>query len=183
MINVERVSENMQIIKGKRLLGLVIDQAVWYLLYLVCLLITYLAFNGSPKVTGDAMYYKLQLDEVITSKIFISFYLAVLMIYEVIMPMLSGGKSLSKKILKLHISCKSKKPSKLMLRGIVKLIILNPYGIIGYLIYSTTNLLNASVFSNVLIFIFSISILTVAVSKKGIGLHDLISNTVVCPDK
>lgn len=173
----------MKNVKLKRVLGLVIDEIMWYLIYFCCLIVTYLIHKGSPQVTGDAMYYKLQLDEIITSKFFISFYLIVLFIYEAVIPTFNKGKTLSKKILGLYINCKSNRAVSLAIRSIVKLVILNPYGIVAYLFYSITQVFNSNIYSNVLIFIFIICGIMVSVRSEGKGFHDLAAGTIVYSDK
>lgn len=182
-INGDMITKDRKNVKFKRVLGLLIDEIIWYLIYFFCLIVTYLIYKGSPQVTGDAMYYKLQLDEVITSKFFISFYLIVLFIYESIIPTFNKGKTLSKKILGLYINCKSNGAASLAIRSIVKLVILNPYGIVAYLFYNITQVFNSNIYSNVLILIFIICGIIVAVRNEGKGFHDLVAGTAVYSEK
>lgn len=178
-INVNDLKNDFQNIKVKRLLGLVIDQIIWYFIYLIILLGFFLILNGSPSVSGNLMYYKDHFDEIIKSRTFTSLYLLALIVYEVVVPILNNGKSISKKKLGLYINCKGNSKMILAIRGIVKIIILNPYGVIAYLLYNATHLFNTGTFSNVLISIFAVCATIVFANKEGKGLHDLIAGTYV----
>ncbi|MFV0381036.1 MAG: hypothetical protein ACK5KR_02205 [Breznakia sp.] len=122
----------MKNIKMTRSLGFLIDYAIWYLLMYIMILIyffgieKYMAFSGNLSAYGDLFA------NIMSKPSFLFLYIGVLFIYEVCIPIFFGGKTISKKILKtkmvpFHVSS-------LFIRGGLKLLIINPCGVVSYVL-------------------------------------------------
>lgn len=170
---------NVSNIRLKRVMGLIIDEVIWYAIYVIVFLILFLAIKGIPTISGNHIYYQNASYQIKTSTAFTITYGLILIIYEVIVPMISNGKTISKKILKLNIQSKNNSKVRIAARGIIKLIILNPYWFVGYLIFSITHLFNNAIYTRILFTSFAACILIAFINKEGKGLHDILADTVI----
>lgn len=161
----------------RRIGSLLMDYLVWYILHICMTLILYISKYGVPKVSDNLMYYKDAFDSMIKTPIFSLTYLGIICIWEIVIPLITNGQSLSKKVFKIRIITLNGSRMILILRSIVKIIILNPYGVIAYIIGNIIGTSYTNIISNVLSVIFIISIILVLKNKKS--LHDRIAKTSV----
>ncbi|MGN0143512.1 MAG: RDD family protein [Clostridium sp.] len=162
---------------SRRVIALLIDYAAYYIIYVLMIIAFYVnKFGGVPEVSTDALFNSV-FSEVIQTPAFSLMFLGVVLIWEIIIPLINNGQSISKKIVKIRINTLNNKKISLVWRGIIKLIILNPYGIVAYLIGSSINKSYINVISNILSVIFIISVIMFFKNKES--LHDRIAKTFV----
>lgn len=161
----------------RRLGSLLLDYLIWYLIYAFMILFFFFRNFGSPTVSDNLMYYKENFDTIIKTPIFSFTYLGIICLLEIIIPLITNGQSLTKKIFKIRITTKNNSKISLIVRSIVKIIILNPYGVIAYQIGNAINVSYINNISNMLTIIFIISVILACRDKKS--LHDKITNTCV----
>ena len=157
--------------------SLLTDYLKWYLIYAVMVVYFFVKNNGSPVVSGNLMYYKDTFDIIIKTPAFSLTYLGIICILEIVIPLITNGQSLTKKLFKIRITTEKHNKIRLILRSIIKVVILNPYGVIAYLIGNSINGNYINIISNVLSAILIISIMLVFKDKKS--LHDRITNTYI----
>ncbi len=157
--------------------SLLLDYVTWYLIYAVMVLYFFVKTNGSPTVSGNLMYYKDTFDTIIKTPIFSLTYLGIICILEIIIPLVTNGQSLTKKIFKIRVTTENHNKVNLILRSIIKIIVLNPYGVIAYLIGDSIDGGSINMISNILSVIFVLSVILVFKDKKS--LHDRITNTQI----
>lgn len=172
-------SQSGNSIKLKRSMALFVDLLLWYLLYIVIVFILFLLTNGMPTISGDLMYYKEQIDPIITSRTFIIVYLGSLLLYEIVVTILNNGQSLAKRIFNIRISYGKDKIYSLVLRGAVKILILNPYGIIAYLCNQMIPLISINMYADIMLLILAGCTGVTLFSSTGKSIHDMISRTYV----
>jgi len=170
-------------IKLKRCMALFVDLLLWYLLYILITFVLFLFTNGIPTVSGNVMYYKEQIDSIITSRAFIIVYLGSLTVYEIVVTILNNGQSLSKRIFNLRILYGKDKIYLLVLRGAIKILILNPYGIIAYLCNQMIPLISTNTYADIMLFILVGCTGVTLVSPTGKSIQDMISHTCVIKDQ
>jgi len=169
-------------IKLKRSMALLVDLVLWYLLYVLMVFILSLFMNGIPTILENPMYYKEQIDSIITSKTFIIVYLGSLILYEIVIPILNNGQSISKRMFNMRISYEKDKTSPLALRGAIKILVLNPYGIIAYLCNQIIPLVSTNMYADIMLLILAVCIGVALFNPTGKSLHDMISHTYVIKD-
>lgn len=157
--------------------SLLLDYLIWYMVYSIMVLGIFLRNNGSPTVSGNLMYYKEAFDNIIKTPLFSITYLGIICLLEIIIPIITGGQSITKKIFKLKVIKDNNSNMTLILRSIIKIIVLNPYGVIAYLVGNTINTSMINIISNILSVIFIFSIILVFKDEKS--LHDKFSRTYV----
>lgn len=161
----------------RRLGSLLLDYLIWYLIYAFMILFFFFKNFGSPIVSDNLVYYKENFDIIIKTPIFSLTYLGIICLLEIIIPLITNGQSLTKKIFKIRITTKNNSKISLIVRSIIKIIILNPYGVIAYQIGNAININYINNISNMLSIIFIISVILTCRDKKS--LHDKITNTCV----
>ena len=157
--------------------SLLLDYLIWYLIYAFMILFFFFKNFGFPTVADNLMYYKNNFDTIIKTPIFSLTYLGIICLLEIVIPLITNGQSLTKKIFKIRIATENNSMIGLIIRSIVKIIILNPYGVIAYLIGNSINSNYINSISNILSIIFIISVVFVFKYKKS--LHDKVTNTYV----
>jgi uncharacterized RDD family membrane protein YckC len=162
---------------SRRAGSLLMDYLTWYLIYAVMVVYFFVKNNGSPVVSGNLMYYKDTFDIIIKTPTFSLTYLGIICVLEIAIPLITNGQSLTKKLFKIRIVTEKHNKITLILRSVIKIIILNPYGVIAYLIGNSINGNYINIVSNVLSAIFIISIVLVFKDKKS--LHDRITNSYI----
>lgn len=170
-------------VKLKRSMALFFDLSVWYLLYIVIVLILFVVTKGIPTISGNLMYYKEHIDSIITSGAFIIVYIGSLLLYEIAATILNNGKSLSKRIFNLRILYGKNRVYSLVLRGAIKIVILNPYGIIAHLCNQMIPFISASMYANIMMLILAGSTGVTLASRNGKSIHDMLSHTCVIRDQ
>lgn len=171
--NYDEYNENCT---GKRVACLLLDYVIFYIIYSVMILVFYVSKFGVPDVSTDTLYNNV-FENVIKTPVFSIMYLGIILVWEVVIPLLLDGQSISKKIFKIKSNSINGKKINLIIRGIVKIVILNPYGIAAYMIGSAINKSYINSISNILSVIFIISVI-MFFKNKGC-LHDRISKTYV----
>lgn len=161
----------------KRAGALFVDYLIWYLIYTVMVLIFFTKSNGSPTVSGNLLYYKEAFDLIIKTPAFSLTYLGIICIWEVIIPLITNGQSITKKLFKIKVINEKKSKIALIIRSLIKILVLNPYGVIAYLIGDAINGNYINIVSNILSLIFIFSVVLVFKDKRS--LHDRITNTYV----
>lgn len=157
--------------------ALLVDYLIWYLIYTVMVLVFFLKSNGAPTVSGNLMYYKEAFDIIIKTPAFSLTYLGIICIWEVIIPLITNGQSITKKIFRIKVVNEKKSKIILVIRSLIKILILNPYGVIAYLIGDAINGNYINIISNILSVIFILSVVLVFKDKRS--LHDRITNTYI----
>lgn len=163
--------------KKKRIFSLLVDYVIWYLIYAVMILVFYFNIYGSPEVSGDLLYYRDAFDNIIKTPVFSLGYLGIICILEIIIPLLTNGQSITKKIFKIKILSENNSKIRLLVRSVFKILILNPYGVVAYIIGELTNTSYVNTISNILSVIFVISVILAFKNNKSI--HDKIAKTNV----
>ena len=175
--SIQNESEYNQDCTTRRIASLIIDYAVYYLIYVIMIMIFYIKqFGGVPEVSADILYNNVFSGIIQTTEFSLTF-LGVVLIWEIIIPLINNGQSISKKILKIKVNSISNKKISLILRGIIKIIVLNPYGLIAYLIGTAINKSYINLISNILSVVFIICVIIFFKTKKSV--HDRIANTYV----
>lgn len=157
--------------------ALLVDYLIWYLIYTVMILIFFTKINGAPTVSGNLLYYKEAFDLIIKTPVFSLSYLGIICIWEVVIPLITNGQSITKKIFKIKVISEKGSKITLVIRGLIKILVLNPYGVIAYLIGDAVNGNYINIISNILSAIFIISVILAFKDKRS--LHDRITNTYV----
>jgi uncharacterized RDD family membrane protein YckC len=157
--------------------SLLLDYLTWYIVYAIMVLFIFLKSNGTPTVSGDLMYYKDAFDLIIKTPYFSLIYLGIICTLEIVIPLTTGGQSITKKIFKLKVINCNNSNIALVFRSIIKIIVLNPYGVISYLLGHAISSNFINIISNILSVIFIFSIALAFKNKKS--LHDRLSNTYV----
>lgn len=161
----------------RRIGSLILDYFIWYFMYAIMVIIFYLNNYGTPKVSGDLMYYKNAFDRVIKTPLFIDIYVGIICLWEIVIPIITNGQSLTKKIFKIKVVSENNLKINLLIRSIIKIIILNPYGVIAYMSGDLLNGQYINTISNILTVVFVISIVLVFRNNKSI--HDKVAKTSV----
>lgn len=164
-------------LKKNRIISLIVDYVIWYLIYAVMILLFYFNTYGTPEVSGNLTYYKDAIDTIIKTPIFSIGYLGILCVLEIVIPLLTNGQSLTKKIFKIRIVSENNSKLKLFARSLVKILILNPYGVIAYIIGDLINASYINTISNILSVVFIISVILAFKNNKAI--HDRVAKTNV----
>ena len=162
---------------SRRVIALLIDYAAYYIIYVAMIIGFYVKrFGGVPEVSSDSLFNSV-FSEVIQTPAFSLTFLGVILVWEIVIPLITNGQSVSKKIMKIKINTSNNKKISLVLRGIIKLIVINPYGIVSYLIGSSINKSYINVIANGLSVVFIISVIMFFKNKES--LHDKIAKTFV----
>lgn len=178
MVSIAKEQDNYETSFIMRRAGvLLVDYLIWYLIYTVMVLTFFLRSNGAPTVSGDLLYYKEAFDLIIKTPIFSLTYLGIICIWEVVIPLITNGQSITKKIFKIRVISEKGSKITLVLRSLIKILVLNPYGVIAYLIGYAVNGSYINIISNILSVIFILSVVLVLKDKRS--LHDRITNTYV----
>lgn len=176
---IENESETLSC-SSRRVISLLIDYAVYYIIYVAMIIIFYMnKFGGVPEVSTDTLFNNV-FSEVIQTPVFSITFLCVVLVWEIVIPLINNGQSISKKVLKIKVNTVNNKKMNLIIRGIVKLIVLNPYGIVAYLIGNCINRSYINIISNILSVVFIISIIMFFKNKQS--LHDRVAKTFVSMD-
>jgi uncharacterized RDD family membrane protein YckC len=175
-------SQSDNSIKLKRSMALFVDLLIWYLIYILVVFVLFLFTNGIPTISGNLMFCKEQINSIITSSNFIIVYVGALLLYEIVVTILNNGQSVSKRIFNLRVLCGKDKMYLLALRGVIKIVILNPYGIIAYLCNQMIPLISINAYADIILFILAGSTGVTLCSRKGNSVHDMISHTCVVQD-
>lgn len=161
----------------RRACSLLLDYFFWYLIYSIMVLIFYSKTYGMPEVSGNLSYYKDAFDTIIKTSRFSYIYLVIICALEIVIPLLTNGQSITKKIFKIKVITRNNSKIRLLIRCIVKIMILNPYGVIAYTIGDLFNRSYINYISNMLSIIFIVS--SILVFKYGESLHDKIAKTYI----
>ncbi|URZ09071.1 RDD family protein [Clostridium felsineum] len=159
----------------KRALSTILDLLVWYVSYVAILLIFFSLKYDLPKSKVKLTVYKMEFDTIIKSKAFILIFLALILLWEIVIPILTDGQSYFKQ--KMHLKIVGNTNLNLIVRGFIKILILNPYGVIAYVISRAINITSTNMISNTLTLIAFICIILVVIDKRPI--HDIIAKTYV----
>ncbi|MCR3760001.1 RDD family protein [Clostridium felsineum] len=159
----------------KRALSTILDLLVWYVSYVAILLIFFSLKYDLPKSKVKLTVYKMEFDTIIKSKAFILIFLALILLWEIVIPILTDGQSYFKQ--KMHLKIVGNTNLNLIVRGLIKILILNPYGVIAYVISRAINITSTNMISNTLTLIAFICIILVVIDKRPI--HDIIAKTYV----
>lgn len=162
----------MEKIKGKRIMSTLIDLVSWYLIMYFMILFWFFAVEGYTPVAGDLQQYKEMFDNIMFQPTFIISFIVLLLIWEVAFPLLFGGQTPSKKIMKLKILPFS--VSAIFIRGFVRIITINPSGIISYVIAKNVGL-SINIVSNILSVILLVNVIVVFYNKRSTA--ELLSRT------
>ncbi|PJI10214.1 MULTISPECIES: RDD family protein [Clostridium] len=163
---------------SRRIFCTVLDLIVWYLVYIIILLPAYFMQNGMPQKALNPYIYKNRFDVIIKSPTFLILYLGFIILWEMLIPVITNGQSLFKKKFNLKIECDGNGSYiNFVVRGLVKIIILNPYGVIAYLISSSFKTGNGNLISDFFTILTIICGVLILMNKKTI--HDKISKTHV----
>lgn len=175
--SVQNESEQSSNISYKRVGALITDYVAYYIIYVIMIIAFYTSkFGGVPEVSADVLANNVFSNVIQTPEFSITF-LGVVLIWEIVIPLINNGQSISKKIFKIKVNTLNKNKAGLIFRGIVKIIILNPYGVIAYLIGSYINSAYINTISNILSLVFIISVVMFLKNKSS--LHDKIGKTFV----
>lgn len=164
----------MRSIKTTRAIGFVIDYVIWYLLMYVMILVYFFLVEKHTAFSGDISAYGEIFTQIMGKQSFLLIYIGALLIYELLIPLCFGGQSISKKILKTEIV--PFRVSTVLVRGLLKLIIINPCGVVSYLIASLIGG-SAAIISDGLWIILFINVVLVLMNKST--LYDLVNKTSV----
>lgn len=164
----------MKNIKTTRAFGFAIDYIIWYLLMYVMILFYFFIVLKEQPFSGDLEGYAEVFERIMKRESFVLIYLLGLIVYEIAIPLLMGGQSISKKILKTEIN-----PFTVLgvtIRGLVKIIIINPCGVISFLLALAVGG-NASILADALWVVLILNVVLVLMGKPS--LQDLASKTTV----
>jgi uncharacterized RDD family membrane protein YckC len=172
-----------------RAIALIMDYFIWYVLLILIQLFYFFTQGGSIQTliaSGGADLYKELISLPHSAFIIAIIFFALLLIYEVLIPLLTNGQSLTKKIIKIQITPTNAK--NIVLRGLAKIIIINPLNFLTLILLTLLRhcgldpqsvvAVNATAWTpDILMFIFALSILITIATKKS--LHERISGTVL----
>jgi uncharacterized RDD family membrane protein YckC len=163
-------------------MALFVDLLIWYLIYILVVFLLFLFTNGTPTLSGNLMSDKEQIDSIITSRNFITLYVGALFLCEIVVTILNNGQSVAKRIFNLRILYRKDQMYLLILRGVIKIVILNPYGIMAYLWNQMIPLISINQYSDIMLLICAASSIAALFVRKGNSFHDMISHTCVVQD-
>lgn len=161
---------------GKRLGSLLIDYVSFYIIYVIMIIVFYAYKFGVSQISTEILFDNV-FDNIIKTPIFSFTYLGIILIWEVAIPLLTNGQSISKKILKIRVTSLNRKKLHLIIRSIIKIVILNPYGVIAYILGNVLNQSFVNSISNVLSIVFVISVIMCLKGRSCF--HDKIAKTIV----
>lgn len=161
---------------GKRLGSLLIDYVSFYIIYVIMIIVFYAYKFGVSEISTEILFDNV-FDNIIKTPIFSFTYLGIILIWEVVIPLLTNGQSISKKILKIRVTSLNRKKLNLIVRSIIKIVILNPYGVIAYILGNILNQSFINSISNALSIVFIISV--IMFFKGSNCFHDKIAKTTV----
>ena len=124
----------MRSIKATRAIGFAIDYAIWYFLMYIMILVYFFLIEKQTAFSGNISAYGVIFTQIMSKSSFLLIYMGALLIYELLIPLCFGGQSITKKILKTEIV--PFHVTTILGRGLLKLIIINPCGVISYLFAS-----------------------------------------------
>lgn len=165
----------MKNVKTQRIVSLFIDYLVWYIVMFLMVIVGYLFIYNKQPIAGDLQAYKEEFDVIMHDWKFIGLFIAFVFIYEVIIPVVFKGKTLSKKLT--HLEIKYNNPMQLIVRGLLKIIIVNPSGVISYTLGILLNKEYINGISTILSCLLIINIVFVLKNKKAF--HDSVCKTEV----
>ena len=158
---------------------MVIDFLIWYMLYIVILFVLFLLNHELSATSGNLMYYQEVFHSMTGSSNFIILYVGCLLFYEIAAVILWDGQSLSKRILHLRVLSKKNKISSLVIRGIVKLLIVNPFGVAAVLLYRGIPIASIELYAYGMLFLFVVNTGCVLFYQRGISIQDFVGGTSV----
>lgn len=120
----------MQTSKYLRFWSLFIDMIVYYVIMYVMILVDFLFISRFTPTAGDLTAYADQFKIIMHRPGFILVFIGLVVLYEVLMPLLNGGQTLSKKIMKLKVEPYSF--GKLLVRALIKIFFVNPSGVVSF---------------------------------------------------
>ena len=156
--------------------SLLIDYVSFYIIYVIMIIVFYAYKFGVSQISTEILFDNV-FDNIIKTPIFSFTYLGIILIWEVVIPLLTNGQSISKKILKIRVTSLNRKKLNLIVRSIIKIVILNPYGVIAYILGNILNQSFINSISNALSIVFIISV--IMFFKGSNCFHDKIAKTTV----
>lgn len=166
----------------RRAFSTILDLLVWYLSYIAILLVAFLMKYNVPKSKVNPMVYKEQFDTIIKTPLFIIIFIAFIALWEIVIPIVTHGQSFFKQKLNLKIVGDTQLgPANFIIRGVIKILILNPYGVIAYVISKAIRVNAANAISNILLLTVLVCAVLILMDKKPI--HDMASKTSVISTK
>lgn len=164
----------MKNIKTTRAIGFVIDYAFWYFLMYIMILFYFFFVEKQTAFSGNIGAYGAIFTNIMTQSSFLIIYICSLLVYELLIPLCFGGQTISKMILKTEIV--PFQVSKILIRGVLKLIIVNPCAVISYLLATLIGG-NAAIISDVLWVILFLNVVLLFMGKPM--LYDMLNKTTV----
>ena len=141
------------------------------------MIIVFYAYKFGVSQISTEILFDNVFENIIKTPIFSFTYLGIILIWEVVIPLLTNGQSISKKILKIRVTSLNRKKLNLIVRSIIKIVILNPYGVIAYILGNILNQSFINSISNALSIVFIISV--IMFFKGSNCFHDKIAKTTV----
>ncbi|MDF9823856.1 putative RDD family membrane protein YckC [Breznakia sp. PF5-3] len=164
----------MENTKTTRALGFLIDYVIWYLLMYIMILFYFFVIEKHTAFSGNLQGYADIFAQIMKQPSFILIYGISLILYEICIPLLFGGQTISKRILKTEIVPFTVK--NIVIRGFIKLCIINPCGVVSYLL-ALVIAGNSSLISDGLWILLFIDIVFILLGKSA--LHDIATKTTV----
>lgn len=163
----------MKNVKYARFYGFIVDYLIWYILMVVMLFVSFLFIHKETAFAGNLAAYQVIFDRIMHEPTFILIYTMLLVVYEIIVPLITHGQTLSKKLL--HIQVKKVSNKDLCIRGLLKILIINPCGIIAYMVGSYFGQDVINMVSNILTVILCINMIAYAMNREC--MHSILSHT------
>lgn len=154
----------MEEIKGKRIISSFIDLVSWYVLMYFLILFWFFAVDKFTPIAGDLQQYKEMFDSIMFQPMFIIIFMVLLLGWEVIFPLLFGGQTPSKKLMKIKILPFNF--AAIFIRGISRIIIMNPSGIIAYIVAKGIGV-QVNIISNILSFLLFVNVVMVFYNRQS----------------
>lgn len=164
---------------GARAWGLIVDYAMWYFIQVVMILFAFLVVYNKTPIAGDLQAYKVHFDEIMHEPVFITIFVGIVLIGEIGIPLLFGGQSISKKIFKIKVEPFSVRQT--VIRGFVKILIINPNGVVAFILgcaFSSSVVNGISTVLGILLVVNAILVL-----KHRPTMYEMISKTHVVKAK
>lgn len=164
----------MRSIKTSRALGLLLDYILWYVLMYVMILVYFFVIERHTAFSDNLTGYAEIFSSIMKTPSFLLIYFAGLVTYEILIPLCFGGQSLSKKILKIEMEPFTF--TGVLVRGFLKLIIINPCGVVSYIV-ATMMAGSAAIISDGLWIVLLLDGVLVLMNKRA--LHDMLTKTTI----
>ena len=166
-------------INGARAWGLIVDYAMWYLLQVVMLLFAFLVVYKKSAIAGDMQAYRTHFDEIMHEPVFISIFIGIVLIGEIGIPLLFGGQSITKKIFKIKVEPFTF--SQIVVRGLLKILIINPNGVVAFIFGCAFSSDVVNAISTVLGILLVVNVILVL--KHRPTMYEMLSKTKVVFEK